>query len=203
MPTTTGEMTWLSPQDLYLFNEGSHVRLYEKLGAHPCVRDGKPGFHFAVWAPNAEYVSVVGDFNYWDKGADPMEPIGSSGVWGRFVPNVGSGVCYKYHVSSRHMGYKVEKGDPYAFTCEVPLLQLADEIGNQPFERLGRSLRMRRRFLEPNERARRRIGRRSGQRLRLVSEGAVECIDHIFRSPEPPRQGQPRNAEQRADGLQP
>jgi 1,4-alpha-glucan branching enzyme len=120
MPTSTGEMTWLSPQDLYLFNEGSHVRLYEKLGAHPCVRDGKPGFHFAVWAPNAEYVSVVGDFNGWDRGADPMEPVGSSGVWGRFVPGVRPGVCYKYHVSSRHMGYKVDKADPYAFTCEVP-----------------------------------------------------------------------------------
>ncbi len=120
MPTTTGEMTWLTPQDLYLFNEGSHVRLYEKLGAHPCRRDGKTGFHFAVWAPNAESVSVVGDFNGWDRGADPMEPIGSSGVWGRFVPNVAPGVCYKYHVSSRHMCYKVEKADPYAFTAEVP-----------------------------------------------------------------------------------
>jgi 1,4-alpha-glucan branching enzyme len=120
MPISTGEITWLSPQDLYLFNEGSHVRLYEKLGAHPCERDGKVGFHFAVWAPNAEYVSIIGDFNGWDPGADPMEPIGSSGVWGRFIPDVRPGVCYKYHVSSRFMGYKVDKADPYAFTSEVP-----------------------------------------------------------------------------------
>jgi 1,4-alpha-glucan branching enzyme len=119
-PTTSGELAWLAPQDLYLFNEGSHVRLYEKLGAHATTRDGVAGFHFAVWAPNAEYVSVIGDFNGWNPGKHPMRPIGSSGVWGTFIPGVGQGVCYKYHVSSQHNGYKVEKADPYAFANEVP-----------------------------------------------------------------------------------
>lgn len=114
------ESSWLTPQDLYLFNEGSHVRLYEKMGAQPVVRDGKAGYHFAVWAPNAEYVSVIGDFNGWHSGKNPLQPLGSSGVWGGFIPGVHRGNCYKYHISSRHMGYKVEKGDPYAFTTELP-----------------------------------------------------------------------------------
>src|SRR5437764_5180577 len=82
---------WLTPQDLYLFNEGSHLRLYDKLGAHPVTRDGKAGFHFAVWAPNAEYVSVIGDFNGWHPAANPLEPMGGSGVWGGFVPDVPAG----------------------------------------------------------------------------------------------------------------
>ena len=114
-----GEFSWLTPQDLYLFNEGSHLRLYDKLGAHPVTRDGKAGFHFAVWAPNAEYVSVIGDFNGWNNGSHPLEPMGGSGVWGGFVPDVPAGRCYKYHVSSRHNGYKVDKADPFAFTSEI------------------------------------------------------------------------------------
>lgn len=115
----TGEFTVLTPQDLYLFNEGSHVRLYEKLGAHPAEIDGKAGFHFAVWAPNADYVSVVGDFNGWNPGANPMKAVGSSGVWATFIPGVKSGVCYKFHLTNPHSGYKVDKCDPFAFTCEI------------------------------------------------------------------------------------
>ena len=116
----TIEPTWLTPQDLYLFNEGSHIRLYEKFGAHPATLGGVPGYRFAVWAPNAEYVSVIGDFNGWNTGKNPLFPVGSSGVWAGFVPGVTSGVCYKYHVSSRHNGYKVDKADPFAFTAEIP-----------------------------------------------------------------------------------
>ena len=76
---------------MYLFNEGSHLRLYDKLGSHPATVDGVAGYHFAVWAPNADYVSVVGDFNGWDRGANPLQPVGSSGVWGGFIPGVDAG----------------------------------------------------------------------------------------------------------------
>ncbi|MFO0847412.1 MAG: 1,4-alpha-glucan branching protein GlgB [Gemmataceae bacterium] len=118
-PTSDSELAWLSPQDLFLFNEGSHVRLYDKLGAHPATRDGATGYHFAVWAPNAAYVAVIGDFNGWHPGKHPLCPLGSSGVWGGFVPGVPAGACYKYHVASRHNGYTVDKTDPFAFTCEI------------------------------------------------------------------------------------
>jgi 1,4-alpha-glucan branching enzyme len=109
----------LTPQDLYLFNEGSHLRLYEKLGSHPATRDGVAGFQFAVWAPNADYVSVVGDFNGWDKGVSRLTPVGSSGVWAGFVPGVGAGTLYKYHVAAPG-GFTAEKTDPFAFHCEIP-----------------------------------------------------------------------------------
>ncbi len=118
--TQTAEFTLLTPQDLYLFNEGSHVKLYDKLGSHPVTVDGVEGTHFAVWAPNADYVSVVGDFNYWSPGANKLRPLGSSGIWAGFLPGVKQGVCYKYHITNPRNGYKVEKADPYAFTAEVP-----------------------------------------------------------------------------------
>ena len=71
----------LGDHDLYLFNEGSHYRLYEKFGSHPCIRDGVAGTDFTVWAPAAERVTVVGDFNSWDNTATPLKPQGSSGIW--------------------------------------------------------------------------------------------------------------------------
>jgi 1,4-alpha-glucan branching enzyme len=110
---------WFGPQDLYLFNEGSHLRLYEKFGSHPATSGGVPGFHFAVWAPNADYVSVVGDFNSWDRGRHPLSRVGSSGVWAGFIPGTKPGVCYKYHIAAPG-GFTAEKTDPFAFTCEVP-----------------------------------------------------------------------------------
>jgi 1,4-alpha-glucan branching enzyme len=110
----------LSDQDLYLFNEGSHLRLHEKLGAHPCTLDGVRGTRFAVWAPNAEFVSVPGEWNGWDRERDPLHPRGSSGIWEGFVPGVGPGALYKYHVRSRQHGYRVDKADPFAFHHEVP-----------------------------------------------------------------------------------
>jgi 1,4-alpha-glucan branching enzyme len=106
----------LSDQDLYLFNEGSHYRLADKLGAH--LVEG--GCHFAVWAPNAEHVSVVGDFNGWDPRSSPLGPCGRSGVWSGFVPGLGQGVVYKYHLVSRGTGYRVDKADPLATFAEVP-----------------------------------------------------------------------------------
>src|SRR5947209_2620186 len=113
-------VTGLGEQDFYLFNEGSHYRLYEKLGAHPLTVNGVAGTHFAVWAPAAERVSVLGDFNGWRAGVHPLRPRESSGIWEGFLPGVGPGACYKYHIASRYQGYRVDKADPFAFRSEVP-----------------------------------------------------------------------------------
>ena len=111
----------LTEQDLYLFNEGTHFRLYDRLGAHfGTNEDGVEGVWFAVWAPNAESVSVIGDWNDWDKQADRLAPRGSSGLWAGFVPGIGRGAHYKYHIRSRFRGYRVDKADPLAFHAETP-----------------------------------------------------------------------------------
>jgi 1,4-alpha-glucan branching enzyme len=110
----------LTEDDLYLFNEGSHSRLYRKLGAHPVAIEGAAGTYFAVWAPNAEHVGVAGDFNGWDGGRNPLAPRASSGIWEGFVPGVGSGALYKFAVQSRVGGYRMDKIDPFARYCEVP-----------------------------------------------------------------------------------
>jgi 1,4-alpha-glucan branching enzyme len=112
-------MSLLSDDDLYLFNEGSHLRLYEKLGAHLARRGGLEGTCFAVWAPNAEQVFVMGDFNGWSKSSHPLRPKGQSGIWEGFIPGVGEGATYKYHIVSRYKGYKVDKADPFGFYNEV------------------------------------------------------------------------------------
>ncbi len=109
----------LSDFDLHLFGEGKHYRLYDKLGAHPGVRDGVAGTSFAVWAPNADAVSVVGDFNQWRRGAARLASRGSSGVWEGFVPGVTAGALYKYFVERREGGYGVEKADPVGFAAEI------------------------------------------------------------------------------------
>src|SRR3954465_4970728 len=90
----------LGQQDRYLFNEGSHLRLFDKLGSHLAVKDGVEGTNFAVWAPSADYVSVFGDFNGWDKGSHKLHPQGESGVWELFIPGVEAGACYKYVVGN-------------------------------------------------------------------------------------------------------
>jgi len=112
--------TLLTDDDLYLFNEGSHFRLYKKLGAHPVSRGGLEGTYFAVWAPNARRVSVIGDFNGWDKKRNPLRLRGESGVWEGFIPGVGKGALYKYHIDSRYNRYHVDKADPFAFYTERP-----------------------------------------------------------------------------------
>ena len=113
------QSTWIGEQDLFLFNEGSHVRLYDKLGAHPIVRNGIAGTQFAVWAPAAQYVAVVGNFNGWDRGANPLQLTGSGGIWECFVPGDHVGECYKFHIASQFNGYTVDKTDPFAVLCEV------------------------------------------------------------------------------------
>jgi 1,4-alpha-glucan branching enzyme len=108
----------LTGHDEYLFNEGTHFRLYDKLGSHPVVRDGVAGTQFAVWAPNAAHVSVIGDFNDWRKGQTVLTARGPSGIWEGFVPGVGQGAHYKYHVGSRYHDHRMDKTDPYAFYNE-------------------------------------------------------------------------------------
>jgi 1,4-alpha-glucan branching enzyme len=132
------DVSLLTDDDLYLFNEGTHYRLYAKLGAHfltgergegsgsneeaKTVEAGRSGSGtcFAVWAPNAERVSVVGDFNGWNPESHPLRPRASSGIWEGFVPGVGEGACYKYHIFSRHQGFRADKADPFAIRTEVP-----------------------------------------------------------------------------------
>ena len=113
-------MSLLSEDDIYLFNEGTHYRLYDKLGAHRVEQEGEHGVHFAVWAPNADRVSVIGDFNGWDRDRHPLRPRGSSGIWEGFIPGLGEGTLYKYFIASRHRGYSVEKADPFGFAHELP-----------------------------------------------------------------------------------
>ena len=112
----------LTDHDIYLFNEGSHFRLYEIMGAHPVERGGEAGTCFAVWAPNAREVSVIGSFNGWNKGVNPLRPKESSGIWEGYVPGVGKGDCYKFHIRSHHQGYSADKADPFALFTETPPL---------------------------------------------------------------------------------
>jgi 1,4-alpha-glucan branching enzyme len=104
----------LTDDDLYLWNEGTHNRLYEKLGAHPV----EEGTYFAVWAPNADRVSVVGDWNGWDPGSEPLQARGVSGIWEGTIAGAGPSAAYKYHIVNGD--YVVEKADPFGFHHETP-----------------------------------------------------------------------------------
>jgi len=113
--------TLLSDQDIYLFKEGSHFGLFDKLGSHPMTVAGAAGALFAVWAPNAENVSVIGDFNGWRPERHKLGPRwDGSGIWEGFIPGLERGAMYKYLVSSKIDGRAAEKGDPFAFAWEVP-----------------------------------------------------------------------------------
>jgi len=107
--------------DIDLFKVGKHFRLYEKLGAHPIEVNGVSGVYFAVWAPSARSVSVVGDFNYWIQGEHQLQVRwDSSGIWEGFIPGVQKGTSYKYKIQSDNGGIITEKADPFAFYCEKP-----------------------------------------------------------------------------------
>jgi len=111
----------LTDGDVYLFREGNHFKLFDRLGAHLMTVDGLDGAHFAVWAPNAGRVSVIGDFNGWKPGRHPLEARWEgSGIWEGFIPGLGKGALYKYSITSTSGGPRSEKADPLAFYSEAP-----------------------------------------------------------------------------------
>ncbi len=123
----------LGETDLYLFGQGNELRIYDKLGAQLRVVDGVPGTSFAVWAPNAQRVSVVGDFNDWDGRCHPMRVLGASGVWEIFIPGVGEGTLYKFEIRDTHGAIGL-KTDPYGFFFETPPKNAAIVWNNREFK---------------------------------------------------------------------
>ncbi|MBC8154170.1 MAG: 1,4-alpha-glucan branching protein GlgB [Bacteroidetes bacterium] len=116
----TGPYSRFSDFDVNLFKAGKHYKLYDKFGSHVVEHNGVTGTYFAVWAPSAKYIGVIGDFNGWNKGAAPMNVRwDSSGIWEAFIPHVGQGSTYKYYIISNN-GRELEKGDPYALRWEAP-----------------------------------------------------------------------------------
>ena len=119
VPAMSHDVSLLSDDDLYLFNEGSHYRLYEILGAHPMNVGGIDGTYFAMWAPNARQVFIIGEFNGWNKSSHPLSPKGQSGIWEGFSKDIGKGTLYKYYIVSLYRNYRVEKADPLALYSEI------------------------------------------------------------------------------------
>jgi 1,4-alpha-glucan branching enzyme len=118
---SSSDSVQLTENDVILFRQGRHYRLYDKLGSHPARIDGADGVHFAVWAPNATSVSVIGDFNGWRRDVHPLQARhDESGIWSGFVQGAGAGTHYKYYIRSRHNGYAVDKADPFARRAEIP-----------------------------------------------------------------------------------
>ncbi|MFH1772117.1 MAG: 1,4-alpha-glucan branching protein GlgB [Candidatus Omnitrophota bacterium] len=115
------QVSLFTEDDIYLFREGSHFRLYEKLGSHLMTVDNKEGTYFAVWAPNAQKVSVMGDFNRWKDNTHLLFPRwDKSGIWEGFIPDVKQGALYKYCIISKNENFRTEKRDPFAFYSEIP-----------------------------------------------------------------------------------
>ena len=118
--TSSHDVSLLTDNDLYLFNEGSHYRIYDKLGAHILTAGGETGTCFGVWAPNARSVSVIGSFNQWHPKTHPLHSRGNSGIWEGFVPAANKGALYKFHIESHHHGHRVDKTDPIGLLQEKP-----------------------------------------------------------------------------------
>src|SRR6266542_1546456 len=114
------DVSLLSSDDLYLFNEGRNYRAYNHLGAHPATFDGEAGTCFSVWAPNARKVSVIGNFNDWNNNSHLLESKGSSGIWEGFIPAIGKGSLYKFHIVSHNHGHVGDKADPFGVYHEQP-----------------------------------------------------------------------------------
>ncbi len=114
------DVSLLTDDDLHLFNEGTHSGLYRKMGARAVTIEGVAGTYFAVWAPDAKQVSVIGDFNAWQKGRHPLYAKRNSGIWEGFIPGVAAGALYKYQIVSHHNGHEAQKADPFAFRSELP-----------------------------------------------------------------------------------
>src|SRR5690349_6108777 len=113
------DLTRMSPEDLWLWNQGRHFQIERLLGAHLGTASGARGAYFGVWAPNAEAVSVVGDFNNWDVDQHPLHRRDPAGLWEGFIGGVDQGARYQYYIRSRVNGYRVFKADPVAFYSEV------------------------------------------------------------------------------------
>src|SRR5581483_739468 len=114
------DVSAFSPDDLYLFNEGRNYRAYNQLGAHLAKFNGEAGTSFSAWAPNARKVSVIGNFNDWNTQSHQLEPRESSGIWEGFIPGIGKGSLYKFHIVSHNHGYMTDKADPFGIYHEVP-----------------------------------------------------------------------------------
>jgi 1,4-alpha-glucan branching enzyme len=114
------DVSLLTPEDFYLFNEGSHYRIYDKMGAHVVESKGTKGAVFGVWAPNALQVSVIGSFNGWNPQSHKLQARGSSGIWEGFIPGVEKGALYKFHINSTQHGHTMEKADPVGLFGEKP-----------------------------------------------------------------------------------
>lgn len=116
-----GDSPFLSDYDIFLFRQGRHYRLYEKMGSHLVVMNGSAGTWFSVWAPNARELSVIGDFNDWDPERHPIRKRpDESGIWEGFIGGADEGMRYKYHIVSRFHDFSADRGDPLAFSWEVP-----------------------------------------------------------------------------------
>jgi len=119
--SVTYDVSTLTDYDIFLFKQGNNFRMYEKMGAHPRHIGGVSGIHFAVWAPNARSVSVIGDFNEWNRGTHYLRArADQSGIWEGFIAGAAPGTMYKYFIVSQHDNYSVAKGDPFATSWERP-----------------------------------------------------------------------------------
>jgi 1,4-alpha-glucan branching enzyme len=117
---TTISETIITDEDLFLFNQGTHYRIYEKLGAHILERNNTVITHFAVWAPNARKVSIIGDFNGWQTTTHQLKPLQKSGIWTGAFSGISQGSLYKFHIISHVSNYEVNKADPFSFYHEIP-----------------------------------------------------------------------------------
>ena len=113
----------IGSMDVYLFSEGNHWEIYKKLGAHPMKIDGVAGTYFAVWAPHARRVSVVGNFNMWDGALHPMHLTGSSGIYELFIPDVGEDAIYKFNILTRY-GEEIYKADPFTVHSSARIMPM-------------------------------------------------------------------------------
>ena len=166
---------FVTDYDVHLLAEGRHLRSYEKLGAHLVEVDGVAGVHFAVWAPNASRVTVIGDFNGWNPDQTPLVQRPDGGVWEAMVPQVAAGTRYKYRVVSRDGSYISDRADPYGFAGEIrpDTASVIVDLGTYQWQdgewmagraaaqrqgRPDRSLRSPPRFVEAGARANRTAG---------------------------------------------
>jgi len=183
------DFSLLTDDDLHLFNEGTHYDLWKKLGAHVVQTGNVAGTYFAVWAPNAERVSVIGNFNGWQAESHPLRMLGRSGIWEGLIPNAVQGATYKYHIVSREKGYVVDKADPLAF-CQERSPGRASVVADLDYEWKDgawmTSRRQRNQLHSPMSIYEVHIGswrRRTDEKNRALNyrETAFELADHVRR----------------------